>query len=331
LLAHTSNVGWGDAFSGSEEGAAMANRFPYFPFYPNDWLASSKRAVMTLSEQGAYFNLLCHYWESGCSGLETSDLILQGLAGIRPSDRKAPRMETLLSCFIVRDGKLHNERLEKVYLEAVSYSDARKAAGVRGAESRWHSHAVANGKPDAKAVANDDSSHSPSPSPSEEKKEGLTTTLSEPPKTVGSDLVVEVVELWNRTRKPAEKIRITPQRKAKVEARLKDKFTPEQLRDVVVRCRDSEWHQGKNDRGWKAPGPEWVLHSTERVEQWLAKRIDPKSEAAKYQGNSKPCGRCNGIGMVYSKQADPRSPQEEKQVDVASQCSVCGGRGKVPA
>jgi hypothetical protein len=78
-----------------------------------------------------------------------------------------------------------------------------------------------------------------------------------------------VVGLWNEGRKAP--IRVTRLRIAKITARLKDGFSEEQLLAVVSKLKDSGWHNGENDRGWRAPGPEWVLHTTERVESWLEK------------------------------------------------------------
>jgi hypothetical protein len=80
-----------------------------------------------------------------------------------------------------------------------------------------------------------------------------------------------LVDLWNLGREKGHQIRLTEARVAKVQARLNDGFTAKELETVVLRLKNSEWHNGKNDRGWAASGPEWVLHTTEKVEQWLKK------------------------------------------------------------
>lgn len=85
------------------------------------------------------------------------------------------------------------------------------------------------------------------------------------------EVTEDLIKLWNVGKAAKEWIRITPKRIAKTQARLKDGFTREQLYTAVGNCLKSEWHQGANDRGWKAPGPEWVLHTTEKVEQWIHK------------------------------------------------------------
>ncbi|MCE5263245.1 MAG: hypothetical protein LLG97_06900, partial [Deltaproteobacteria bacterium] len=89
-----------------------------------------------------------------------------------------------------------------------------------------------------------------------------------------------IIGVWNEDRKDREKIRATPKRVAHVGARLRDGFTPEQLESVVRKLKASPWHSGENDRGWKAPGPEFVLRSTEKVEEWIAREDRPRGKAA---------------------------------------------------
>lgn len=88
-------------------------------------------------------------------------------------------------------------------------------------------------------------------------------------------LVGKAIDLWNHGRAAGAWIRPTRQRETKALARLHDGFTEEQLITVLKALKESEWHQGGNDRNWRAPGPEWVWSSQERVEQWLAKASSP--------------------------------------------------------
>jgi uncharacterized protein YdaU (DUF1376 family) len=43
----------------------MSGKSPAFQFYPQDYLASSRVAEMTLEEEGVYIRLLCYCWASG--------------------------------------------------------------------------------------------------------------------------------------------------------------------------------------------------------------------------------------------------------------------------
>ena len=105
--------------------------------------------------------------------------------------------------------------------------------------------------------------------------DGADATSESRPEVVA--LAREVVDIWNDGREPSAKIRLTSKRLTKVGARLQQ-FTPDQIKDVVRKLKDSPWHQGHNNRGWVAPGPEWVLESVEKVEQWLRRNGSPQGE-----------------------------------------------------
>lgn len=83
-----------------------------------------------------------------------------------------------------------------------------------------------------------------------------------------------LVNLWNTGRTSGKTVRVTPKRLSKVRARLKDGFSEDELVLVVKKLLESAWHQGDNDRNWKAAGPEWVLASTEKVEEWISREIN---------------------------------------------------------
>jgi hypothetical protein len=87
-------------------------------------------------------------------------------------------------------------------------------------------------------------------------------------------LAQSVVDIWNEDRPQAKHIRVTAKRVSHVNARLADGFTPDQIMSIARKLKASAWHQGKNDRGWKAPGPEWAFDSTEKAEQWADKEIE---------------------------------------------------------
>lgn len=105
----------------------------------------------------------------------------------------------------------------------------------------------------------------------------------------------KIVEIWNEGRPAESRIRVTEKRLSKVSARLGDSppFTPEQICDIARRLKVSPHHNGRNDRGWHAPGPEWALESTERAEQWVngqGRRPAPMPSAR--------CGVCGDSGQV---------------------------------
>ena len=83
------------------------------------------------------------------------------------------------------------------------------------------------------------------------------------------EVTADLVAIWNTLTKST--VTVTVGRTSKVRSRLDDGFTAEQLMEVVTKLAKSEFHNGQNDRQWSVPGPEWVLHSIERVQQWLRK------------------------------------------------------------
>jgi len=56
--------------------------FPYFKFFPADWLGSTSVACMTLEQQGAYVRLMAHAWQAPDGGLPDDDAALAMLSGL---------------------------------------------------------------------------------------------------------------------------------------------------------------------------------------------------------------------------------------------------------
>src|SRR3990167_1271325 len=125
----------------------------WFPFYPNDFLASTKVSLMDTCEIGAYLLLLCHAWASPDCSLPTDADQLKRLA------RYSGDFSRILDCFIEKRGKLYNVRL-LIEFEKVNHQKdlARNAAHIR-----WHSG--------RNASALRPLCSSPSPSPSDKNKE----------------------------------------------------------------------------------------------------------------------------------------------------------------
>lgn len=102
--------------------------------------------------------------------------------------------------------------------------------------------------------------------------------------------------------------------------------------DIIVETKKAHAWEISNPSNRKTNRTRFLNNWMSKAQQDASKyRQKPGSEALAFQGKTKPCGRCKGIGSVYSKTVDPHDPKGEKQVDVASSCGVCGGRGKLPA
>lgn len=66
----------------------------------------------------------------------------------------------------------------------------------------------------------------------------------------------------------------TAGRGSKLSLRLKT-YSFEQIKKSLENLSKSEWHQGKNDRGWKAD-PDFLLRSDEQIDKWLNYISDKK-------------------------------------------------------
>lgn len=108
---------------------------PYFPFFPADWLSSSAVAQLTLEEQGAYLNLLCHQWGSPDCTLPADPGVLGYLS--RLADRWAECGPKILRlCFTRKGGRVFNERLLSERQKYESHVENGRAGGVKSGSSR---------------------------------------------------------------------------------------------------------------------------------------------------------------------------------------------------
>jgi hypothetical protein len=193
-----------------------------------------------------------------CS-IENSASVLARLVGVSDEQCKDILREIQWPddpIFEERGGRLVSRRLQRIKKEQDAFRRAKSDAGKRGMEKRWHSNNTVIAEP----ITKDNSSSSSSSSSSKEEIAPAARAICQ-----------GLVDLWNVGRASREWISVTAKRVAKVQARLKGGLTEQDMRLAVSNCLKSEFHQGVNDRGWRAPGPEWVLHTIERAEEWKNK------------------------------------------------------------
>jgi uncharacterized protein YdaU (DUF1376 family) len=107
----------------------MAKPDTWMPLYIGDYLADTMH--LEAREHGAYLLLLMHYWRTG--PLENDP---RGLAVIARVDRRVWASDTgpiVMRFFEVRDGYLHQKRMDAELAEAKENSDVKRAA----ARKRW--------------------------------------------------------------------------------------------------------------------------------------------------------------------------------------------------
>jgi uncharacterized protein YdaU (DUF1376 family) len=112
---------------------------PAFQFYPDDFLGSSKVAVMTPTEIGVYVLLLCMDWNG--HGISYNPKLLARYCRMSEADF-VEAWEVVGPCFETgEDGKLYNPRLIREREKQAAYSAKQKAAS----DARWESHRISHG------------------------------------------------------------------------------------------------------------------------------------------------------------------------------------------
>lgn len=112
----------------------MGTKLQWMPFFPSDFLGSTKVAVMSTEQIGAYLLLLLHAWgDSNCSLPEDDDVLamLTRLPAVQWAAIKGP----ILACFHAVPGerRIHNPRLTEIRRK---HSQAYEKQ-VNGGRSRW--------------------------------------------------------------------------------------------------------------------------------------------------------------------------------------------------
>lgn len=66
-----------------------------------------------------------------------------------------------------------------------------------------------------------------------------------------------------------KRLTLTDKRKAHINARLKEGFTIEQIKQAIVNIRTSSYHCGENDKGMFYATLEFICRSPENLEKWI--------------------------------------------------------------
>ena len=130
-----------------------------------------------------------------------------------------------------------------------------------------------NGELSAEAADLSDARHdglSESPPDVRGKSNGRPADVQRTPRGPTVEQVREVMSHFNRRFVPsvwAKPLALTKERADKIRARLQT-YTVEQLCEAIDHLRESRWHCGDNDRGWRAT-PEYLFRNDTMVDRWL--------------------------------------------------------------
>lgn len=107
-------------------------RFPYVPFYVDDWLSSDAIAGFTLEQEAAYLRLLLRQWKAPDGLLPKDEHQLAGYSRLGTRWSKVGR-PIIKRCFVARGGGYVNLRLRTEWLRVRDKSQKAAAA----AAERW--------------------------------------------------------------------------------------------------------------------------------------------------------------------------------------------------
>lgn len=110
-------------------------KFPYYPFYPRDFIADGPVMQLEPMEELLYRRLLDYQWLNGSVPSVTSGI---GKAG-RFSERATEKLWLAVEHFfpVGEDGERRNRRLEREREKMIASRDARSKAGSKGMKSRY--------------------------------------------------------------------------------------------------------------------------------------------------------------------------------------------------
>jgi uncharacterized protein YdaU (DUF1376 family) len=111
-----------------------SKRTPAFQFYPNEFLGSSKVRRMSMAERGIYITLLCSCWLDG--SLPTDLTAIAETLHIKDAQFRKLWAHVLHECFVERNGRLVNVRLESERKKQADYRRKQKENASRGWDSR---------------------------------------------------------------------------------------------------------------------------------------------------------------------------------------------------
>lgn len=186
------------------------NKAPAFQFYVNEWLGSTKIALMTPAQEGGYIRLLAVAWNAPDCGLPDDDTQLARLS--RLGDEWLNGASTLVrECFFSKSGRLFNQRLLCERKKQAEWRKKSAIGGRRSAKTRAKARreqAVATSKGGMPLVGvclqpNGNTSPSPSPSPSSPSPKVGVTTPPLPPRDCGKpvdNLPAKAIRGWTTER-----------------------------------------------------------------------------------------------------------------------------------
>ena len=95
--------------------------------------------------------------------------------------------------------------------------------------------------------------------------------------TKNKDSIDEIFNFWTQTMKKASDTKFTVKRRNRIRDRLKEGYTIERIKNAIVGCSLSPFHQGQNDTHTKYNDIELICRSGEKLEFFEQKSLPQES------------------------------------------------------
>lgn len=139
---------------------------PFMPFFTQSWFGDEKVRTYTYEQQGVYFTILCHLWESGTATLLDNDQDMAKLLGISSRKWKSLRSVLIDGRFaaLKSDGlSISQSRLTTEWQKAKKKHGDKTAAGSKGGQQTASNRRADTEQNDSNAVASGQQNDSNSP------------------------------------------------------------------------------------------------------------------------------------------------------------------------
>jgi len=262
---------------------------PYMQLYVADYLADTMH--LTTEEHGAYLLLIMNYWQTGKPIPKNR---LQKIARL-PNDRWTTVEDSLNEFFTDTGTEWVHHRIERD-LEAVKDAqEQRVRAGRASAEARKRSKQDQNkrkgngrstGVEDSlEREGNENSTNKDTDTDTDTDTEGNNSRPAshpdQPAKASGhGEAVQEVFSYWCQVMGKNSLTKLTKDRKAKIEARLKEGYNVDHIKQAIDGCASSPHHMGQNDAGTVYDDLTLICRTGSKLE-WFAKSVGSKQPVTK--------------------------------------------------
>lgn len=222
----------------------------WFPFFPRDWLSSEVVGRLSLAERGIYIHLLALAWIDPYTSIPA---VANEVSRLVPGARRRQVERVLdLAWPATPDGlRRQNPRevAEKVRARSLAKSRRKGAESVNSRYAqRTLSERSAGGNPQIQIQSQEEKTPLP--------PAGGIHCLG---------VVKQVFEHWKATMDHPE-AKLTADRRRKIEARLREGYSPETLCHAIDGCAASKFHMGENEEAKRYDDLTLIFRSGSKVE-----------------------------------------------------------------